>query len=179
MIRYGESYTTDWQQKGSRGSHYSLAFAEDLLDFGLQGAEVLEEITNGHPDRACLFYRGMSGIALATAITMAQLAAGSKKSHQVYIRKSNEESHGGPVELSSWARNPEYFVFVDDFVCSGTTFRAALAGLREAISRCNHNPSRIKMEMPKRVYLITQSSGGGRDLLEEGVVKAHDWYSLY
>lgn len=167
MKRYDEEST--YEVQGRFGSHYSIAFAEDLAVFALEAAVTIEDITGGHPEKALLFYRGMSGIAMATAIVMAQMMSGSKKSKQAYIRKDEEISHGSKVETSADLSSIEYCIFVDDFICSGHTLRVAYAALQK----------QGWIKLPKRIYVITQSSGGGTEILEDHTVYKEDWYSLW
>jgi hypothetical protein len=72
-----------------------------------------------------LVYRGMSGVsygvALALEMTRRNLYIG-----QVYVRKNfeTENSHGSGVEYRFIRDHPCFFIFVDDFICSGNTTKA-------------------------------------------------------
>jgi hypothetical protein len=80
-------------------------------------------------DRLVLFYSGMSGVASATALSIVM-----DDDHNfpvitamVYVRKLGEVSHGIHIESSIINTiEPAHRlvpIFVDDFVCNGTTFK--------------------------------------------------------
>lgn len=86
-----------------------------------------------------LVYRGMSGVASATALMLAlegKARLGKRPRYPYvacYIRKCHELSHGTLVEWG-WVgkyceTTPREAVFVDDFICSGETVRACYAGM--------------------------------------------------
>lgn len=72
-------------------------------------------------------YRGMSGIAAATALSISYYLLTGQTPGMIYVRKKNEKSHGYPVEyqIDFFPDRQYVFVFVDDFVKSGTTRREA------------------------------------------------------
>jgi orotate phosphoribosyltransferase len=89
--------------------------------------KLIEYMTANYPDCIpVLMYRGMSGIANATAVSLALHAKGYKKHRMIYVRKKNEDSHGCDVETSVSFTDPDkvVLVFVDDFISSGETFKA-------------------------------------------------------
>jgi len=75
-----------------------------------------------------LCYRGMSGIASATAVAMQMHLKDPEFAFgMVYVRKEDEDSHGSDLEMNGIEDVPEgkrrVLVFVDDFICGGTTRR--------------------------------------------------------
>jgi len=94
---------------------WAIAMAKDIQDKG---------ITN-----PILVYRGMSGISAATAISLELYRLGIEVG-MFYIRKDSEQSHGEIFTHSyEWqGQIPEdaCFIFVDDFVAGGTTWRECL-----------------------------------------------------
>jgi orotate phosphoribosyltransferase len=74
-----------------------------------------------------LCYSGMSGVAAATALSLALLELNPKfKFRMAYVRKKGEDSHGNSVEHdledhtdTEWEKT--FLVFVDDFVSSGAS----------------------------------------------------------
>lgn len=72
-----------------------------------------------------LVYRGMSGVASATAMSLA-LCRVRVPHGMAYVRKPGEKSHGKSVELSIPHRSAhQLLVFVDDLVASGDTREAS------------------------------------------------------
>lgn len=116
-------------------SHYSNAQIPRLLStWAWASAQMLARRygkggTQYGVESPVLVYTGMSGVASATALVLAmerlpkslQFAYG-----MAYIRKEHEKSHGQPVEFewvntSRGLREAQAVVFVDDFICLGTT----------------------------------------------------------
>ena len=114
----------------NNSTHYSLAMDSEILDYAKEAVDKIEEITCGRPEKALLVYTGMSGTSSATAIVTLQLLAG-KKSHQVYVRKEGESSHGRTVERNHFNvdRDIHCIVFVDDSVQSGKTLKTVLGNI--------------------------------------------------
>jgi len=84
-----------------------------------------------------LFYSGMSGVASATALALTMQRFNMKLGGMVYIRKQNEVSHGSDIETSLMnVKKTDDLVpiFVDDFVCNGTTFKYVLTRVVNRIS---------------------------------------------
>lgn len=72
-----------------------------------------------------LAYRGMSGVAAATAIMAFIPAKYQDAVGMMYVRKPNEKSHGSDVEYTmnvkrSWDYRP-ILIICDDFIDDGTT----------------------------------------------------------
>src|SRR5690606_4441901 len=53
---------------------------------------------------------------------------------QVFVRKEHEsrDSHGIPLEHRLDTKGPNFFIFVDDFVCSGHTLEKCAHALTDA-----------------------------------------------
>lgn len=113
-------------------THYGASMRPQKLT--VQAATMARELTEqffGANDKIVLFYSGMSGVASATALTtvMSCVTEGPNPaiSAMVYVRKDQEVSHGGPVEISiieEFSESDRIIpVFIDDFVCEGRTFR--------------------------------------------------------
>jgi orotate phosphoribosyltransferase-like protein len=104
-----------YAQKPEKLSKWAEAMAKDIQEKG---------ITN-----PILVYRGMSGISAATAISLELYRLGIEVG-MFYIRKDNEQSHGEIFTHSyEWtAAIPENpcFIFVDDFIARGTTWKECL-----------------------------------------------------
>ena len=92
-----------------------------------EGADLLTE-AGLTTNETVLVYRGMSGVSFATAVGLALNARSAlSRDKQVgfaYIRKDNEESHGSDIEHLGQVGSWKNFVFIDDFISSGRTFRA-------------------------------------------------------
>ena len=91
-----------------------------LASLASEGAQLLRE-QGLNTNETVLVYRGMSGVSFATAVG---LALGGSSVGFAYIRKDGEDSHGFEVEYRGRVGQWKNFVFVDDFVSSGETFRA-------------------------------------------------------
>lgn len=109
------------------GSHYSIGMSTHLGDFGIACADKIWELTGGNPEQVVLFYSGMSGTSLATAIVTAQMIGYGVKSRQMYVRKVGEKSHGCEIEFCNgrhdYGGETKYYIFVDDMLDKGTTFQ--------------------------------------------------------
>lgn len=130
-------------------SHYSPAQKhQTLADFARAGADWIMDVfpqlknkldtrhqyADGYP---VLVYRGMSGVACATALAQQLWGAYGVDIAMCYVRKPEETSHGNSIETEiSWAhhrRSGEETltfvpVFVDDFVSGGKTRIASIEG---------------------------------------------------
>lgn len=120
-------------------THYSDALKiQNLAQYAKDNAEGLVKFATEHGKHPLLVYRGMSGVAHATAVAMClHLNHSGFVFGQYYLRKEEEETHSNnsyelflPNRSSvSYDLNLElrrvlegYFpVFVDDFVDSGET----------------------------------------------------------
>lgn len=67
-----------------------------------------------------LAYSGMSGITFATMLSF-YLTKKKALHGMAYVRKKNEQSHGGMIELATHSSQNYQIVFVDDFVSSGAS----------------------------------------------------------
>jgi len=114
-------------------THYSNAQnIQELTENASSWAKrIMEECKGRRKLYPILCYRGMSGIASATAIAM-QLHQQDPlfKFGMVYVRKEDEDSHGSDLEMTGISDVPDVkrrvLVFVDDFICAGYTKRAVL-----------------------------------------------------
>lgn len=71
-----------------------------------------------------IVYRGMSGIAAATAMSIMIPPNKQGDFGMIYVRKKGEKAHGGKMEYTNLNRagyRPMVFIIVDDFIQSGAT----------------------------------------------------------
>ena len=123
-------------------THYSCALeAMKLAKFASEAAgnlyQLLEEDKIGLT-RIVLAYRGMSGIALATALYLQIFRVFHVDVGMCYVRKQSEykDCHGYKVERNTYSSGSELvFVFVDDFVSSGHTLAQTQEGIKERFDR--------------------------------------------
>lgn len=112
------------RRPGVGTTHYSLALdTEELHKWAENMAlKVAKKTAELGPMTLC--YAGMSGTAHATALALAchrldpDMCVG-----MVYVRKEEEQSHGLPLEYSYPANSHKHFIFVDDHISSGNTFK--------------------------------------------------------
>ncbi len=126
-------------------AHYSpaqkheklAAFAESAANYLLERFPSLHAGVNEWHDAPLLIYRGMSGVATATAVAQHMWRVHGIELHMCYVRKEDEVSHGGACESDLdweyWRRGGDGAirftpVFVDDFVSSGNTLKRTLKG---------------------------------------------------
>lgn len=114
-------------------THYSHAQSPALLvQWAMVAAANLKAFAQNNNVVPLLVYRGMSGVATATALSIEASRIGLEVG-MVYVRKDNEQSHGVQVEhhLASWDM-PLAPVFVDDFLDTGATLRACRTQVENA-----------------------------------------------
>lgn len=111
-------------------THYSNAQnTKDLNVWAESSAHTLIRNCNKKDFHPVLCYSGMSGVALATALSLAlQRLDPYFKFDMMYVRKPNEDSHGGNIEVtvglfSGNQHKKAVGVFIDDFIEEGKTFR--------------------------------------------------------
>jgi len=130
-------------------THYSCAQTTGILiDWSEKSAFKLIEALETFGDQAVpvFCYAGMSGSALATALSMAYWKR-SKTFGMVYVRKVGEKSHGQEVEYDLKALRkgsdtaPIVLVFVDDLVEYGGTRRRVTEKTRLTLSGHNLVPT--------------------------------------
>lgn len=117
--KYGFGY------KNCMGTHYSLAQnSRSLRNWAYDAAEFIHAKYSGVENMVCFCYRGFSGVAMATALSMAYAVKYDIQLNLLYVRKFKEKSHGSPSELNFDDNETriEECVFVDDFIDSGETF---------------------------------------------------------
>jgi hypothetical protein len=129
-----------------RGSHYSFGLnAKPLRNWAKRTAKVVAAESRELSKTPVFCYSGMSGVSIATALQMAmgQFKDRFVEPEMVYVRKSDEKSHGKAIENSfcdSYNFNPtlyhtsHFFIFVDDFITHGDTFARVDFALKEMIS---------------------------------------------
>ena len=113
-----------------RSSHYSKAHEPRLLsDWAEIKAGAIIAAFNATPvskrQPPLLCYSGMSGIAHATALSIALYRVSPRfRFGMAYVRKSGEKSHGITVESRTQGDYTKYKpIFVDDFIDTGKTFK--------------------------------------------------------
>lgn len=126
------------------GSHYSNALDPGLLlEWAEDKAVLLLGLTLATPSSSLvLCYRGMSGVAHATALSMS-LARRDTIVKMVYVRKAEEDSHGNPMEWSDAVYDDDTIVFVDDFISTGKTYEAVIHGMRTGYPIAMHGDRNI------------------------------------
>jgi adenine/guanine phosphoribosyltransferase-like PRPP-binding protein len=113
-----------------RTSHYSLSLSPaELGNAAYRMADEVISLLAAH-EVPILIYRGMSGVAAATALSLALHARG-RACGMIYVRKPNEYCHGREdYERALPALGMDkvpVMVFVDDFCSSGRTRRETIA----------------------------------------------------
>lgn len=115
------------------GTHYAPSQdPETLLDWANKSADAIIRELDCH---VVLCYGGLSGTSMATALMLALHM--KKYKHPVgmaYVRKPDEKSHGREVESNNIPRDPNVlcaWIFVDEQICSGDTFKRVNKGLVE------------------------------------------------
>lgn len=111
-------------------THYSPAqLTENLAKWAQKTAKKLPM------DRPYLMiYSGMSGVALATALSLAMARVKKLDFAMMYVRKSTESAHSGKQDQISYPshsrREDRTLLFVDDLIDSGDTFERCLAAAK-------------------------------------------------
>lgn len=112
--------------------HYSFGQSPELMDNWARAAAkmVRSHMRKRKSDRVVLCYTGMSGISHAVALSLAlHRLKTTLNVGMVYVRKDHEDSHGRKVEVSTDLEPTDTFIFVDDFIAAGNTFRKVQEGL--------------------------------------------------
>lgn len=113
-------------------THYSLGLSPAILDQWATSAakSILTYIGSIGSSHVVLCYAGMSGTSHAVALSLAlnRLYGTSITIGMVYVRKQYEKSYGRPVEFSN-VKEDATFIFVDDFIDTGSTFNTVSTGL--------------------------------------------------
>lgn len=80
-----------------------------------------------------LIYRGMSGVTTATALAMHMDSNDGANFGMIYVRKEDEKSHGGRIEMSLMksAGREIAWIFCDDFIDKGTTALEVIQAVSE------------------------------------------------
>lgn len=107
-------------------THYSCAMEPaELARFADEASDNLLQLFDEDGvdlERVVLVYRGMSGIALATAIALELYSKKGAEVMMLFARKEHDNSHGSRIEHTSKALSKlNKYVFVDDFISSGAT----------------------------------------------------------
>jgi adenine/guanine phosphoribosyltransferase-like PRPP-binding protein len=115
------------------GTHYSFGQRPELMhEWARDTAKLVRKFARSKKTKSVvLCYTGMSGISHAVALSLAlyRLPKSKLEVGMVYVRKDNETSHGREVEVSEGITENDVFIFVDDFVASGSTYRNVKVGL--------------------------------------------------
>lgn len=93
-------------------------------------AQVAHHFKRHNGYRPALCYRGMSGVAVATAVMLALWTDHRIRAGMCYIRKRGEDSHGQPVENDLPGAGNYVGCFVDDFVSGGATMGKVIEACR-------------------------------------------------
>lgn len=142
------------------GTHYSLSQNPSALNaWADRAASMLPDHLDGR--YPVFVYRGMSGVAAATALALAYDRQHGASFGMIYVRKPNENSHGYDceVQVDTVRDAPCLLVFVDDFVSTGHTMRAAM---EEAFTV---NKLSLDMDFPRYMILTTKD---GVDMRYDG-----------
>jgi uracil phosphoribosyltransferase len=117
---------------GLGGAHYGESM--DPHHMMTWAARVAEHFEEKHRVIPILVYRGMSGIATATHLSVA-LENRDINHGMIYVRKDEERSHGSDIERRNLpAADDKYiFVFCDDFVCGGDTLRQTMRKCQKSL----------------------------------------------
>ena len=127
-------------------THYSSAQdTKTLINKAIVFAEKLKGLIDENSDLTpYLVYTGMSGIALATAVSMQYTMKYGEQLRMIYVRKENEVTHGDPLEVNfnkiiETEKEP-LLIFVDDFIHSGRTINNMLKALKRKNfnTNCKH-----------------------------------------
>jgi hypothetical protein len=124
-------------------SHYSWGQEPDRLirwshEKALELDHLLDEIEPRSPI-PIFCYRGMSGTAHATALSLAWYSIIRKPFGMIYVRKPEEDSHGNShyERALGQVEGHAILVFVDEQISSGDTQRETLRKARACIDEFN------------------------------------------
>lgn len=108
-------------------SEYTAEKTREFARMAVRTWKYLEDETGAD----CIMVRGHSGMSIAHAMLMLE------DFPLVHLRKSNDNSHGSPLEGTLYHEMRRVLI-LDDFISSGATIRGMVQDLRElAKSRCN------------------------------------------
>ena len=133
-------------------THYSSAQdTKTLISKAIVFAEKLKDIIDKNSDLTpYIVYTGMSGIALATALSMQYTMRYGEQLNMIYVRKPNEVTHGEILEIngSLSTGNNNLLIFVDDFIASGQTINRMLDTLKKEYfdTNCKHETLMLDAE---------------------------------
>ena len=117
-------------------THYSRSMSPKYMSvWGKSAAVELERLCMQDAKFSpVLAYRGMSGIAAATAIISNLDKAFVDRVGMIYVRKDREDSHGCAVEVGNpeTLHNKSTVVVCDDFIDSGATVLTILKAISGA-----------------------------------------------
>jgi hypothetical protein len=163
-------------------SHYCkfTMNAQKLAEFSDWAAMVIKR-NCGARYYPCLLYSGMSGISLATGISLSMHNNYGITPAMIYVRKTREKSHGYREESMFSSTNAKQHIayFVDDFISSGKTFKRCL----KSLDRWETLPGNIP-KFHKTKIIVTSSaerckdSCGAYDVFEFNERKKNQ-YKLY
>lgn len=101
-------------------SEYSAYKTREFARASVRTWEYLKDETGAD----CIMVRGHSGMSIAHAMLMLS------DFPLVHLRKSNDNSHGSPLEGTLY-HNMRRVLILDDFISSGATIRGMVQDLRE------------------------------------------------
>lgn len=149
-------------------NHYSNALNPQMLsEWANRAAAFLVDQWSQHNrgrELPVLCYRGMSGIASATALSVALATNHPRFSFgMLYLRKSGEQSHGncchyntiGEGSNADYTRKQWHFVFVDDFICDGGTLEATFRGAKDVEANIIWQPKSPMLLSSRELQLVS------------------------
>ena len=143
-------------------THYSKSMSPKYMSvWGKSAAVELERCMMADAGfRPVLVYRGMSGIAAATAIISNLEAEFCDRVGMIYVRKDHEDSHGrDDIEVGNpdTLQNNPTFVVCDDFIDSGYTILTILKTISGILNK-RIAPSKVRYAMTNEPHgvIMTQ-----------------------
>ena len=135
-------------------------------------ADRLIEHYRGKGTGPLLVYRGLSGTTMATALALALTQkAPLLEFGMVYVRKPEERSHGASVEWELHATETTLLdpCFIDDFISSGSTYRACMTALH------SHEKLATRCNFDGRGFMCTDSAEYDGPTVMAGHHAFHNW----
>lgn len=159
-------------------THYSTGQKPEKLN--AQAEKMATKIVAHFKGKAIpvLSYQGLSGITAATAVMLAIHRQDPMFPFVMcYVRKEGEESHGHAAEWEKCGLHalplPWVGCFIDDFICSGSTYERVKAGTDLMIrdfSGCDTNaPETVTWEKNSVIVQVALSEFSVRDAARRGM----------
>ena len=165
-------------------THYSKSMSPKYMSvWGKSAAIELERCMMADAGfRPVLVYRGMSGIAAATAIISNLEAEFCDRVGMIYVRKDHEDSHGCDIEVGNpdTLQNNPTFVVCDDFIDSGHTVLTILKTISGILNK-RIAPSKVRYAMTNEPngFIMTQKELFCCNVADCGVATAANMNSRY